>query len=147
MPITLSGGAIQGPSNIPVPNGYMTMVLSGDTTVANPQHGNVMSLIPVTIWFDSSGNILNPQPTRVQPGQPAPTYAGAAPTPYSNAELAATTWYVVNFFTASGARVNAKALIWQFTQAAGSVVDIGYSTPAVFGLLLEAGSGFLLLEQ
>lgn len=49
---------------------------------------------------------------------------------YSNAELGPTgTYYKVAIYDANGARLNASQTYWQFTESAGSTVDISQMTP------------------
>ena len=106
--ITLTGGHIQGPNNVPVPNGTVELILSQDAQVIASPFGQVMGNIPVIFGFDVNGNLL----------------AGAQI--WSNTELTpAGTAYLVNFYDKNGARVNANPFTWVFTQSSGSSVDIG----------------------
>ena len=102
--ITLTNGGVQNASSVAVANGYLVLQLNGDTTViASP--GTVVSAIPVTFRFDSSGNLK-----------------GSCKV-YSNAELTPQTQYNVTFKDANGNPL--ARMVWQFDQAAGSTVDIG----------------------
>ena len=84
--------------------------------------GFVAADVPVVFQFNSAGLI--------QPNAPV-----AAAQIYSNAELnpqnsiGLGTWYLVTFYDANGARISQAGLAWQFTQVAGSIVDISEMTP------------------
>jgi hypothetical protein len=104
-PLTLTGGSTQGASNVIVPLGSITFVLSAD---ASTDAGLVMAGIPVTFHFDSSGNL-----------------SGTCHL-WSNANLTPSgTFYTVCFYDQYGSRVSQAPLQWRFTQASGSTVDIG----------------------
>src|ERR1700730_7799098 len=99
---TLTNGHIQGSNNLIVPNGTIELVLSQDAQIIAAPQGQVMGSIPIIFNFDLNGNLL--ANSRI----------------WSNAELSpAGTAYLVNFFDANGARVNASPFIWSFAQGVG----------------------------
>lgn len=112
--IKLINGNVQGAGGVVVPNGSITLQLTQDAAlIASP--GQVVSAIPITFKFDSSGNLL-----------------GSCQV-WSNAELTPQTQYTVTFYDQSGARLT-QPVFWQFTQAAGTTVDIGTMVPTPGGI-------------
>ena len=127
--ITLTNGAVQGANGVLNANGSLSLQLTADANViGSPIY--VVAALPVTFRFDANGNLL-----------------GSCKV-WSNAELSGNTQYAVNFYDNNNARLGNPA-VWQFTQAAGSVVDIGTMVattpggPAVsfpFGQLTQAAA-------
>lgn len=127
--INLINGAVQSAQGILNGNGSLQLLLSQDSTLLSGP-GYVVSAIPVTFRFDGNGNLL-----------------GSCKI-WSNFELSGSTFYYVTFYDQNNARIGNPAT-WQFTQAAGSTVDIGTMVnitpggPAVsfpFGEQLQASS-------
>ena len=122
MPINLVNGFPETPSGIIIPNGYVTFQLNVDATVVAAPGGFVGSDTPVTFQFNALGQI--------QPNPPAATaqiYSNAELNPQNSVGLG--TYYLVTFYTQSGARLNQNAMWWQFPEAAGSTVDISQMIP------------------
>ena len=117
--ITLENGAVQNAANLFVPNGSISFQLNTDATVVANPYGLVQSSIPVVFQFDENGDIL--------PNSPA-TEAQI----WSNAELnpqnviGLGTYYRVTVYDQNGAPLS--SMNWQFTQAAGSTVNISEMT-------------------
>ena len=120
--ITLVNGNIQNPSGLVVPNGSMSLQLNIDATIIAAPYGIIPANLEIVFQFDANGDIL--------PNAPA-----AAAQIYSNTELnpqnveGLGTYYLVTFYDANGARINASPMWWQFTQATNATVDIGQVTP------------------
>lgn len=114
--INLINGHVQGPGNVVVPNGSITLQLNMDASVIAPPGGQVLSSQVTTCQFDSSGNIV-------------PTCAI-----WSNAELnpqnalGLGTWYWATFYDSNGTRVNSVAFPWAFPNSSGASVDISFMT-------------------
>jgi hypothetical protein len=115
-------GRVQNASSLAVPDGSVVFQLNIDATVIVAPYGFVAADIPIVFQFDSNGDIL--------PNSPA-----VAAQIYSNMELnpqndeGLGTYYLVTFYDANGARINRQPMWWQFTEVAGSTVDIGFITP------------------
>ena len=106
--ITLTGGHVQGPNNVPVPNGTLELILSQDAQVLNFPFGQVMASVPIVFKFDANGNLLGT----------CQVWGALELTPSGTA-------YLANFYDANGARVNQNPFIWVLNGIAGSSVDIG----------------------
>ena len=121
MPINLVNGHLQTPQALAVPNGSITFSLNVDATVVASPYGFVSAQTEVVFQLDASGDIL------------APTGSANAQI-YSNAELnpqnsiGLGTYYLVTFYDQNGAALN-QPMWWQFTQGAGTTVDIGEMIP------------------
>jgi collagen triple helix repeat protein len=109
--IKLVGGNVQSLAGLAVPSGKLGLTLSGDAVVIAPPFGFVASSIPTFFQFDATANLLGTCQI------------------WSNAELNPATQYTVIFYDQDGARINQAPLYWQFTQTAGSTVDIGTMVP------------------
>jgi hypothetical protein len=106
--ITLINGHVQGPNNVAVANGSISLQLQSDSQVIASPFGQVEAGIPVTFKFDANGNM--PASAQI----------------WSNAELTPSgTSYLVNFYDQNGARTNVTPMVWIFSQGNGSTVDIG----------------------
>lgn len=120
--ITLINGNVQNPSALAVPNGSVSFQLNIDATIIAAPFGIIPGSLEVVFQFDENGDIL--------PNAPA-----VAAQIYSNLELnpqneeGLGTYYLVTFYDANGARINASPMWWQFIQAANTTVDIGEVTP------------------
>jgi hypothetical protein len=120
--ITLVNGNIQNASSLAVPNGSMALQLNIDATVIASPFGFVAARVPIVFQFDDTGNILPPA------GQTdAMIYSNAELNPQNSIGLG--TYYLVTFYDADGARLNQSPMWWQFTEPAGSTVDIGEVIP------------------
>lgn len=121
MPILLVNGHLQTPQALAVPNGSITFQLNCDATVVASPYGFVPASALVSFQLDETGDIEAPS-------------GSAAATIYSNAELypqnsvGLGTYYLVTFYDQNNAPLN-EPMWWQFTQAAGSTVDIGEMIP------------------
>jgi len=120
--INLVNGNPQNLSGLIVPNGHVDFQLNVDATVVAAPYGFVSGQVVVTFQFNALGQI--------QPNAPA-----TAAQIYSNVELnpqnsiGLGTYYLVTFYDQNDARINHNPMWWQFTQAAGSTVDIGEMIP------------------
>lgn len=111
--ITLINGNTQSASGVSLANGSIVLQLTADARLVSGP-GYVVGNIPITFRFDSSGNLL-----------------GSCKI-WSNAELQPQTQYVAQFCDQNNARIGNPSL-WQFDQAAGSIVDIGTMTSITQG--------------
>jgi hypothetical protein len=114
--ITLTGGGIQGPNNVVVPDGSITFTLNMDATVIASPYGLVRAAIPVTFQFDSNGNLI----------QPVQIWSNAELNPQNSSGYG--TFYYVAIYDSNGALVSEPGTIWQFAQAANSSVNISTMT-------------------
>lgn len=127
--IFLTKGNTQTLGGLIVPGGSLQLVLQTDCTIIATPFGQVLSGIPKRFSFDSTGNLLGTCPI------------------WSNAELSPSTGYLVNFYDADGARINANPFVWVFSQTIGQSVDIGTmvststSGPSYSGAVLLAPTG------
>lgn len=103
--ITLINGNAQSAGGSLLANGSLVLQLNQDARLLSGP-GYVASGISVTFRFDANGNLL-----------------GSCKV-WSNAELSGNTFYNVTFYDQNNSRIGNPAT-WQFTQAAGSTVDIG----------------------
>jgi hypothetical protein len=102
--ITLINGGYRTADNQPIAGAKLVLQLSSDAQLIAT--GHVVYGIKKEILLDASGN--------------AP-----ATQIYSNAELTPSTHYTVTLLSASGSHLWARPQRWQFSEAAGSTVDIG----------------------
>ena len=114
--ITLINGHIQSPNNVPVANGYIELILNTDATVIASPNGQVVAAEPITFRLDANGNLLGT----------CQIWSNAELNPQNISGLG--TWYNVTVFDQNLARLNTTAFQWQFTQTAGSTVDISTMT-------------------
>jgi|SRR5215471_913013 len=116
--ITLTNGSVQTAGGVVAPNGYLVLQLTQDCTlIASP--ATVVKAIPVQFRFDASGNL-----------------SGSCKI-YSNAELQPGTQYQVRFLDANKSPIS-DPMLWQFTQASGTTVDIGTMTAVGAGVSFPA---------
>lgn len=123
--ITLINGAIQSAGGVANGNGSITLQLTADAVAGGPP-SQVVSAVPIAFRFDATGNLLGKCQI------------------FSNAELSPQTQYLVNFFDQNGARLT-NPILWQFTQPAGSTVDIGTMVPVQGGPSLTYMLGQLVV--
>jgi len=117
--ITLINGAVQNAAGMAQPNGSIVFQLNMNATVVADPGGFVVPEPIVTLQCDSTGSLV----------QPARIYSNAELNPQNATGLA--TYYLVTFYDANGARLNKVPMWWQFTQSAGSTVDISKLVPVL----------------
>jgi hypothetical protein len=110
--ITLTLGRVQSPSSLVVPNGSVVFQLNMDARVIADPGGQVSSEIDIVFQFDATGNLI----------QPCLLWSNLELNPRHVDGMA--TYYLVTFYDANGARINARPMWWIFPKAAGDVVDI-----------------------
>jgi len=118
--ITLVNGYIQNQGGMAVPNGSVTFQLNIDAQVIPSPGGQVSASNIVVFQFDSTGNLV----------QPAQLYSNASLNPRNTTGVG--TRYLVTFYDANGARLNAMPMQWIFPNAANSTVDISTMTAYYF---------------
>lgn len=116
--ITLTIGEVQTPAGLAVPNGSVTFQLNMDATIIADPGGFVSGVTEVAFQFDVNGLLV----------QPAQLWSNAELNPQHTTDFLAT-YYLVTFYDANGARLNARPMWWQFPSAAGTTVDISQMTP------------------
>jgi hypothetical protein len=95
--------------------------LNIDATIVAAPSGQVLASQATVFQFDATGHI---QPNA--PAKAAQIYSNIELNPQNSTGVA--TYYLVTFYDANGARLNARPMWWIFPNA-GVTVDIGFMTP------------------
>jgi len=120
--IQLINGHVTTAAGLFVPFGSIVLTLNVDATVVNSPNGVVCASIPITFQLDANGDLV----------PPARLFSNYELNPQNSLGLG--TYYLVQVLDQQGTRVNKLPMCWQFTEAAGSVVDISQMIPfAPFG--------------
>lgn len=122
--ITLQNGHVQqagsnvsgASAGLAIPNGSISLQLNVDATVIASPGGFVSGNVPFVFQFDANGNLV----------QPCLIWSNAELNPQNSLGLG--TYYLVTIYDQNGCAVNKVPLWWQFTEAAGSTVDISTMT-------------------
>jgi hypothetical protein len=125
--INLTGLAVQtaGDTNAAA-NGSISFTINVNAEVVAAPYGFVAPSVPVVFSLDASGNI-KPNPGNAH----ATIWSNAELNPQNSVGLG--TWYAVAIYDQNGACVSRPGMIWQFTQAANSTVNISEMIPVVTG--------------
>lgn len=102
-----------------VPDGSLVLQLNQDAQVIAGSGGFVSAAEQLIFQFDATGNLVSG----------SQTYSNAELNPQANGVFG--TYYLVAIYDANGARLNSAATYWQFTESAGSTVNISSMAPYV----------------
>ena len=118
----MTNGYPQGPNGLIVPSGSISFQLNTDATVIANPGGFVSAAVIATFQFNAAGQIQPPAGSAY-----AQIYSNLELNPQNSEGLG--TYYLVTFYDANGARINAAPMWWQFVQPATTVVDISQVVP------------------